>query len=93
MPCAVVQGITSCRNCSRVFDSSQFNRLLSASWLIRRQHVQSEEYLIQNYGYELWEAELLVRLVHFECYSQEEVVAFLKKAELSDYEKCIDLAS
>ena len=32
----LTDGISSCLNCHRVFDSSKKNRLLSAAWAIRR---------------------------------------------------------
>lgn len=35
----LIDGISTCNRCGRVFDSSDKNKLLSASWLVRREHV------------------------------------------------------
>ena len=32
-------GITTCESCKRIFDSSDYNTLLSAAWICRRWHV------------------------------------------------------
>ena len=34
-----MNGITSCENCGRIFDSSDRNKLLSAAWMVRREHL------------------------------------------------------
>jgi hypothetical protein len=41
-------GITSCQNCCRIFDSSPYHRILSLGWLARKQNVCSAEQLIQH---------------------------------------------
>ncbi len=33
-------GITTCENCLRVFDSSTFHKILSASWVARHHNVK-----------------------------------------------------
>jgi len=33
---ALQDGLAACTHCNRIFDSSLYNRLLSASWLIRK---------------------------------------------------------
>lgn len=38
----ISDGITTCSNCERVFDSSRKNKVLSASWMIRKWHVDLE---------------------------------------------------
>ena len=46
----VKAGITSCQNCLRVIDTSLKNRLLSASWACRRNHLQNaSEYVREHY--------------------------------------------
>lgn len=94
LPTAIVHGITSCNNCRRVFDSSQFNKLLSAAWLVRKRNIDSEEYLIQ-FGYTKEESELLIKFVFEGCYSHEDFMALLKKHETSEIydDTHIDLAS
>lgn len=36
-------GLTHCSHCNQIFDSSDFNRLLSAAWQIRREHLSLEQ--------------------------------------------------
>jgi len=36
-------GLTHCSHCNQVFDSSDLNRLLSAAWQIRREHLSLEQ--------------------------------------------------
>jgi hypothetical protein len=38
-------GITTCHNCGRVFDSSPFHKLLAAGWAVRRWHLYDLEEL------------------------------------------------
>jgi|OpeIllAssembly_1097287.scaffolds.fasta_scaffold965027_2 hypothetical protein len=35
----LLDGITTCDRCRRIFDSANRNKLLSAAWLARREHV------------------------------------------------------
>jgi len=39
----LANGISSCSNCNRLFDSSINNRLLSAAWHVRRRNVTLDE--------------------------------------------------
>ena len=48
---ALKDGITSCGNCCRVFDSSTYHRTLSASWVVRRWHVEDPEVLKMKFGF------------------------------------------
>lgn len=72
LPQSISNGISSCNNCWRVFDSSIYNRLLSASWVCRRHHVTSEERLVHQYGYSQEEAEFVIKYVVDECCGHEE---------------------
>lgn len=88
----VVHGITSCTNCNRVFDTNPFNRLLSASWLVRRKHIVVEEALM-HYGYTREESELVIECVVDNCFTHEDFVKFLKEKGISQSYSKIDLAS
>jgi hypothetical protein len=93
LPRAIVHGITSCCNCNRVFDSTPFNRILSASWLARRRNVTSADVLVQ-YGYAKEEAELVMKYVIEECYDHTQFIKTLKELGIAEsYQTCIDLAS
>ena len=79
---AVSDGITSCSNCNRVFDTSPFHRILAASWLIRRQEIRSIEKLMQL-GYKHSEALLAMTFVFDNCFSHEEFVEALNDLGVS----------
>jgi hypothetical protein len=40
-------GLSHCAHCNQVFDSSDYNRLLSAAWQIRRWHLSLEQVVHQ----------------------------------------------
>jgi hypothetical protein len=43
LPKELSDGLTSCSNCNQVFDSSDFNQLLAAGWLARKNHFSIEQ--------------------------------------------------
>jgi hypothetical protein len=82
LPRPILHGITSCNNCVRVFDSSLFNKILSAAWFIRRKHPDPE--LLVTYGYDPYVVSLVMQYEH---HSHEEFVKALKQLNISeDYE-------
>lgn len=87
----VHDGITSCRNCNRVFDSSPFNRILSAGWIARRQNLIGPEKLIQH-GYDPEEAKMAIEFVVEKCMSHQEFVEVLKNLGISTQYICVDRA-
>ena len=88
----IVDGITSCKNCNRVSDTSPFNRILSASWMARRQNITEVENLVQ-YGYKHEEALLVITFVVENCLNHEEFVKALTNLGISNqYQICVDLA-
>jgi len=97
LPHPIVHGISSCNNCNRVFDSSPFNLFLSTSWLVRKQHIDDKDTLVQQYGYDPWISEVVVDLVADGGCSHEEVVKVLKELDVCDSFICdeitVDLAS
>lgn len=75
-------GITTCNNCNRVFDTSPFNKMLSASWLVRKRQISIEE-VVMHYGYTQEEASMVIEAVFYNCYSHEDFVEFLKEKGIS----------
>lgn len=75
----LLNGITSCSNCRRVFDSSHRNKLLSAAWLVRKHDIYSTDWLIEQYHYEPDDAAFVIKFVAEECYSHEEFLALLNE--------------
>ena len=84
----IMSGITSCNNCNRVFETSPLNRLLSAAWLIRRRHIQDQDVLMYQFGYESSEAALLQEYVIDGGYSHEDFLHILREMGI-----CLDLVS
>ena len=41
-------GITTCGNCYRVFDSSSYHKILSAAWAVRRWHNFNLAFIVQK---------------------------------------------
>jgi hypothetical protein len=41
-------GISTCKNCHRTFDTSQINRLLSAAWSVKKLNLSIEDLLYYN---------------------------------------------
>ncbi len=79
----ICDGITSCLNCHRVFDTCRFNRLLSAGWLVRRRHYDEVDDLVRQ-GYTAEDAELVIRFVVENQCSPEEFAAELKRIGVSN---------
>jgi hypothetical protein len=78
----ILNGIASCNNCARFFDSSPFHRLLSAAWLVRRKDIVSRDHL-ESLGFGAEEADLVITFVEEECYNHEEFMQVLKERDIS----------
>lgn len=83
----ILRGITSCNNCNRVCDSSPFNRLLSAAWLVRRQNVTDPDFLVQRYGYDPIAADLVVEFVSECLYGHEDMIKVLEELGIPKVEE------
>jgi hypothetical protein len=68
----LLDGLASCQNCHRVFDSSVCNKLLSASWLVRKNRYHGVEQLISDTKLDEHEAIIVYSLVSDACYSYDE---------------------
>lgn len=75
--CPLKNGISSCENCQRIFDSSSTHKLLSSFWMHRNWHVETD--VIQKQC-ELTEEETTLvdkHIVEEDC-DYEELVAYLR---------------
>lgn len=70
-------GITTCVNCDRLFDSSPINRVLSAAWAIRRWHLDSIEVLREKCGVSLEDCDLLYQYAVEEQRNPHEIFKIL----------------
>jgi len=81
---AIQDGITTCNNCGRVFDSSSYHKVLSAAWMARRDSLTEIEHLKAAYELTDCEAGLIKRYVVDECNSHDDLIKIL------DHKTCID---
>jgi hypothetical protein len=79
IPEALVNGLASCTNCHRIFESSVPNRLLSASWLIRKNKYHGIDELISDTKLAEHEAILVYSLVEDNSYSHDEFQKAIKE--------------
>jgi hypothetical protein len=73
----LLDGITTCNRCGRVFDSNNRNKLLSAAWLVRREHIYDIEML--KFKCDISESEFLL-ISHYVIdmgFCHDEFVKFL----------------
>lgn len=47
LQCELIDGLTHCSHCNQVVDSSDYNKLLSAAWQVRKKHLELEQIKIQ----------------------------------------------
>lgn len=71
-------GLAHCSHCNRIFDSSDFNRLLAAAWLVRRENLDVEQTIFRTRLSED-EAILVCTFVGDHGYTHEEFIRVLKK--------------
>ena len=79
----LLSGITTCDNCHRIFDSSPLNRLLSAAWACRRQHLLDASVIRENYLLEEGELALLQSYVIDGGCSHDEFLKLLATERLA----------
>lgn len=74
----LTNGICSCVNCKRVFDSSRFNSLLSASWVVKRKNITNPIDLANRCKISEDDANLVINLVNDQCYDFQEFLKILE---------------
>lgn len=79
IPEVLINGLASCTHCQRVFTSSTSNRLLAASWLVRKNKYHGINQLISDTKLSEHEAILVYSLVEDNCYSHDEFQKALKE--------------
>jgi len=78
-------GIGSCSNCNRVFDTSPFNRILSAAWYVRRNNVADIDRLVHS-GIKEADAYIALALAYDADYTHDELLKVLNGLGISkDY--------
>lgn len=94
LPLPILDGITGCSNCRRVFDSSKHNKMLSLAWVVRKQHISEPDYLVYHHGCSRPDAEFLINFVFEGCYNHEEFARLLKESGYCNHQETrLDRAS
>jgi len=70
----ISEGITTCSNCERVFDSCTTNKILSASWMIRKYHFNIDDLNLKSN-----EKETINKCIVEQGLSHDEFIDFLTK--------------
>lgn len=84
IPEVLVNGLASCQHCSRLFSSSLANRLLAASWMMRKNHYQDLDRFISDTKIPEYEAILVYSFVVENQYSQEDFLHVLNTLGIKD---------
>jgi hypothetical protein len=82
---AIEDGITTCNNCSRVFDSSSHHKILSAAWMARRDNLFDVDCLKAAYDLTDCEAKLIKKYVIDECHSHDDLIKILNSKICIDH--------
>lgn len=76
---SIEDGITTCNNCGRIFDSCDYNRLLSAAWVVRREYIIDSEVLKKKCGLSDDETKFITEFVIDKEYTHDEFLSVMKK--------------
>jgi len=75
----IQNGITTCDNCQRVFDSSSYHCVLAAAWYVRRHNIYDIETISSNFELNEAEAEIIQKYVIDEDCSHDELIKIVKQ--------------
>lgn len=83
LPIALRNGLSSCSNCDRIFDSSPYFQLLSAAWLVRKRYIWGVDRLKIECDLTQCQAELIEEYISEGAYSHDEFRKVLDKMDVS----------
>jgi hypothetical protein len=89
LPKTLAEGSSTCVNCHRIFDSTPFNKLLSAGWLVRKEKIAEETGLLK-YGCSEALSGVAIKLVYEMGLSHEQLIKALKEIGVSQEFSCND---
>lgn len=78
----IKDGAVSCPHCNRIFDTSPFNRIMSAAWSCKKNPELTPERL-QDYGFAEGEVILAHSFISENAFSIEELAHFLRSIGVS----------
>lgn len=79
LPRPLSDGMSSCVNCFRVFDSSRRNLLLSTAWLVRKRNINDANYLMNYIKIPEDDAKFIIDCVYDKCFNPEEILKIIEK--------------
>lgn len=78
-------GLSHCSHCNQIFESSDYNRLLSAAWMVRHEDLSAQQ-LVEGLKLTHDEAILVRTFVGDHGYCHDEFIRLLKKLGVA--QKC-----
>lgn len=81
---AIGNGITTCNNCNRVFDSSSYYKILSTAWAARKNNIYDVDCIKDIYELNDCEAAIIQKYVIEDGYSHDELLKVINQ------KTCID---
>ena len=72
-------GMSSCVNCLRVFDSCRINNLLSTAWIVRKRNITDFKYLIDKFNISECDAKFVIESVSENCLNHTEFLNLINK--------------
>ena len=76
-------GITTCTHCNRLFDDSSMNRILSASWVCRKWHLEDPQLLQEKCMLSSEEAGIVNHYIGDLFYNHDEFLRALKNVAMT----------
>jgi hypothetical protein len=77
------EGISSCTNCSRIFHSGEYYKILAAGWAVRHNKIKSKEALLEI-GLTEEQANIVSFFVLEEGISHDEMLEVLEGLNISE---------
>jgi len=75
---AIEDGITTCNNCSRIFDSSSFHKTLAAAWYVIRNNLDNIDFVADMFKLDENDKNLIVKYIVEEGYHHDDFQRILK---------------
>lgn len=78
---SVKHGLTSCINCKQIFEASEINKLLGASWIIRKNHNLNYDLLAFQTKLDREQLDFVFKYIAEEGYCHDDFLEVLKTSK------------
>jgi len=75
-------GVTTCDNCQSIFSTSCFHKLLSAAWVVRREHICESDFIQHKCLLNEEETQLISHYVIQNSYNHDDFLKKLKEINI-----------